>query len=225
MISATAPKNPQQQQQQKLFFLALWNTFSHSFMATFQFSKPYLTEGFNLRKESLIHLLGKVKASKMLNTIWFCLLHPCFLWAIVMSQHWAGQWLHCSSPFLWAHNSLQLRQIKWQQNPPGEPDVFSTNRQLASLLKEIHCSDRTIKDLSKWSGAKDKLTHGFQCKSIISMVSHNKADIQRKTVVGYLEETMETKDDLGSRVLKKPLSLLESNFHRKETCIYFSAHS
>lgn len=57
------------------------------------------------------------------------------------------------------------------------------------------------------------------------MVSHNKADIQRKTVVGYLEETMETKDDLGSRVLKKPLSLLESNFHRKETCIYFSAHS
>lgn len=109
------------------FFLYLWNTFSHSFMSTFQFSKQYLIAWFNLRKASLIHLSGKVKTSKKLQTIWFCLPHPCFLWAIVMSQHWAGQWLHCSSLCLWAHNSLQPRQIKWQQNPPGASDVFPTN--------------------------------------------------------------------------------------------------
>lgn len=61
----------------------------------------------------------------------------------------------------------------------------------------------------------------FNSKSKISIVSHNKADIQRKTVLGYLEETMETKDDLGSGVLKKPLSSLESNIHRKEACFVF----
>ena len=62
----------------------------------------------------------------------------------------------------------------------------------------------------------------FNSKPKISIVSDNKADIQRKTVVGYLEETMETKDDLDSRILMKPLSSLQSNSHRKETYLFFS---
>lgn len=61
----------------------------------------------------------------------------------------------------------------------------------------------------------------FNSKSIF----YNKADIPRKTVVGYMEETMETTDDQGSRVLKKPLPSFKSNSHRKETCVYFAAHS
>ena len=40
-------------------------TLSHSFTSTFQFSKQYLLAQFNLRKDSLVHLSGKVKASKM----------------------------------------------------------------------------------------------------------------------------------------------------------------
>ena len=52
---------------------------SLEFTSTFPFSKQYLMVPFNLRKESLIHLSGKVKGSKMLQTGWFCLPHPCFL--------------------------------------------------------------------------------------------------------------------------------------------------
>lgn len=61
----------------------------------------------------------------------------------------------------------------------------------------------------------------FNSKSIF----YYKADILRKTVVGYMEETMETTDDQDSRVLKKPLPSLKSNSHQKETCLYFAAHS
>lgn len=42
-------------------------------------------------------------------------------------------------------------------------------------------------------------------------------------MVEYLEETTETKNDLGSRIFKEPLFAVESNFHRKETCICFPA--
>lgn len=39
-------------------------------------------------------------------------------------------------------------------------------------------------------------------------------------MVGYLEGTIETEDDLGSRVLRKPMSSLQSNSHGKETFIF-----
>lgn len=41
-------------------------------------------------------------------------------------------------------------------------------------------------------------------------------------MVGYMEETSGTIDDQGSRVLKKLLSSLKSNSHRKETYLFFS---
>lgn len=72
-------------------------------------------------------------------------------------------------------------------------------------------------------GAKDELTHGFQWKSLISIGSHNKADIQRKTVVGYLEETTETKNDLGSRMFTKPLSAVGVKFSQKRNMYLFSS--
>lgn len=117
---------------------------------------------------------------------------PLLLWAIVMSQRQAAQWLHCSRPGFGAQNSLQAAHIKWQQRSPGAQSAWRIPDKLAASQSSERngCSHCTMKGLSKWSGTEDKSDSFFSMASLYSIIKLTFKEENRDGALGR-DETNE----------------------------------